>query len=71
MKAADFDQKFDNNQEGIIDDLDLSSAKRVNHKQKRINVDFPTWVIESLAKEAERIGVTQQSIINSLASRKT
>lgn len=63
MKAADFDKKFDNDQEDIIDDLDLRSAKRVNHQQKRVNVDFPTWVIESLDKEAERIGVTRQSII--------
>ncbi|MEE9318873.1 MAG: CopG family transcriptional regulator [Granulosicoccus sp.] len=45
------------------DELDLSTAKRPNQKQKRINVDFPTWVIDSLDKEANRIGVTRQSII--------
>ena len=63
MKAKDFDKKFEDGQEDIIDDLDLSSARRVNLEQKRINVDFPTWVVESLDREAARIGVTRQSII--------
>ena len=63
MKAKDFDKKFDDNKQDIIGDLDLSSAKRPNQKQKRINVDFPSWVIDSLDREASRIGVTRQSII--------
>lgn len=63
MKAEEFDKKFDENKEDIIDDLDLSSARRINQVQKRVNVDFPAWVIDSLDKEARRIGVTRQSII--------
>lgn len=63
MKAKDFDKKFEEGQEDIIDDVDLSSARRVNQEQKRINVDFPVWVVESLDREAARIGVTRQSII--------
>ena len=63
MKAKDFDKKFEDDQEDIIDDLDLSSARRVNLEQKRINVDFPAWVVDSLDREAARIGVTRQSII--------
>ena len=63
MKAETFDQKFDANDEDIIDDLDLSSVARPNQKQKRINVDFPSWVIDSLDREARRMGVTRQSII--------
>ncbi len=63
MKAKDFDKKFDDNEVDIIDDLDLSTLKRPNQTQKRVNVDFPIWVIESLDKEANRIGVTRQSII--------
>lgn len=63
MKTKDFDKKFDEGKEDIIDDLVLSSARRVNQKQKRINVDFPSWVVESLDREAARIGVTRQSII--------
>lgn len=63
MKAEDFDKKFVEGQEDIVDHLDLSSARRVNQEQKRINVDFPSWVVESLDREAARIGVTRQSII--------
>ncbi|MEX0584559.1 MAG: CopG family transcriptional regulator, partial [Natronospirillum sp.] len=63
MKAKDFDKKFEEGQEDIVDDLDLTSARRINQQQKRINVDFPAWVVESLDREAARIGVTRQSII--------
>ena len=60
MKAKNFDKQFDDD---AIDSLDLSTAKRPNQTQKRVNVDFPSWMIESLDKEASRIGVTRQSII--------
>ncbi len=63
MKANDFDKKFDANEADMIDDLDLSTLKHPNHAQKRVNVDFPVWVIDSLDKEARRMGVTRQSII--------
>ena len=63
MKAKDFEKKFDQGNRDIIDDLDLSTARRINQEQKRINVDFPAWVVESLDREAARIGVTRQSII--------
>jgi hypothetical protein len=63
MKAKDFDKKFDDNKQDIIGDLDLSTIKRPNQSQKRINVDFPSWVIDSLDREASRVGVTRQSII--------
>lgn len=63
MKAKSFDKKFDDDQEDIIDDLDLSTLKRPNQAQKRVNVDFPVWIIDSLDKEARRVGVTRQSII--------
>lgn len=63
MKVSELDKKFDDNEEDILEHFDLSTAKRPNLKQKRINVDFPKWVIDSLDKEASRIGVTRQSII--------
>jgi len=63
MKAKEFDEKFDQGDEDITGDIDLSTLSRPNQEQKRVNVDFPTWVIESLDKEAARIGVTRQSII--------
>ena len=63
MNTKEFDKKFDDNKEDIIDNLNLSTKRRINQEQKRINVDFPSWVVESLDKEAARIGVTRQSII--------
>lgn len=62
MKAEDFDKKFDGSQ-NILDDLDLSKANRPEQKQKRVNVDFPIWMIQSLDKEARRLGVPRQSVI--------
>ena len=62
MKAKVFDQKFDKGT-NIISSLDLSKAKRVLQVQKRVNVDFPVWMIESLEREAGKLGVTRQSII--------
>ena len=62
MKARKFDEKFDRG-EDITSDLDLSKARRRNQEPKRINVDFPTWMVESLDREAKRLGVTRQSII--------
>lgn len=63
MNAEEFDEKFDADKEDVVDNLDLATARRVNQEQKRINVDFPSWVVEALDREATRIGVTRQSII--------
>ena len=62
MKAKEFDNKFDDGDD-ISSHLDLSKAKRVMQDQKRVNVDFPTWMVDSLDHEANRVGVTRQSII--------
>ncbi|OYW39049.1 MAG: CopG family transcriptional regulator [Hydrogenophilales bacterium 12-61-10] len=62
MKAKAFEKQFDQNVD-LTDSLDLSRAKRVLQTQKRVNVDFPTWMIESLDREASKLGVTRQSII--------
>jgi len=62
MKANEFDKQFDEGDD-ILNVLDLSKAKRVMQDQKRVNVDFPAWMIESLDREADRVGVTRQSII--------
>ncbi len=63
MKAEEFEKKFDEAKEDLLEDLELSTARRVNLEQKRINVDFPNWIVEALDREATRIGVTRQSII--------
>ena len=62
MKASEFDKKFDNG-ENIIDELDLAQARRPGEEIKRINVDFPAWMVAALDREARRLGVTRQSII--------
>ena len=62
MKAEELDQKFDAG-EDITRYLDLSKARRPEQEQKRVNVDFPLWMIHSLDKEAKRLGVPRQSII--------
>mgnify|MGYP003571068661 CR=1 FL=1 len=62
MKAKTFDKKFDEGKD-ILADLDLSKARRVSREQKRVNVDIPVWMLNSLDNEASRLGVTRQSII--------
>ena len=62
MKAEDFDKLFDDNQ-NLIEHLDFSKACRPEQEQKRVNVDFPKWIIHQLDKEAKRLGVPRQSII--------
>lgn len=62
MKAKDFDAQFD---EGIdlTASLDLSTAGRISQAPKRVNVDFPAWMVDSLDREARKLGVTRQSVI--------
>jgi len=62
MKAKEFDRKFDKG-EDITAELDMSTLRRPGLEQRRVNVDFPSWMIESLDREAKRLGVTRQSII--------
>lgn len=62
MKAKDFEQQF-NAGIDITSLLDVSKAKRVLQVQKRVNVDFPAWMVESLDREAKKLGITRQSII--------
>ena len=62
MKAKKFEQQFDEDID-ITASLDLYNAKRVLQEQKRVNVDFPTWMIDSLDREASKLGVTRQSVI--------
>lgn len=62
MKADDFDARFDRG-EDVTADLDLAKAQRPGREQRRVNVDFPAWMIDALDREASRLGVTRQSII--------
>jgi hypothetical protein len=62
MKAKEFDAKFDAG-EDLSRVLDMSKTRRPGQEPKRVNVDFPEWMVESLDREAKRLGVTRQSII--------
>ncbi|HMS83389.1 MAG TPA: hypothetical protein PKD12_07035 [Nitrospira sp.] len=62
MKAKNLEKMF-NEGKDVIPNLDLSKARRPGYEQRRVNVDFPTWIIESLDAQASRLGVTRQSVI--------
>lgn len=62
MKTTEFDAKFDAG-EDVSNAVDWSKARRRNDQPKRVNVDFPAWVVNRLDKEARHLGVTRQSLI--------
>ncbi len=62
MKASKLDEKFDNG-EDVLEYFDLSTKRRPNLEPRRVNVDFPAWVVAALDREAARLGVTRQSVI--------
>lgn len=68
MRAKDLEKKFDAG-EDITKYLDMTKARRPGQEQKRVNVDFPTWMIQSLDKEAKRLGVPRQSLIKVLIAQ--
>lgn len=62
MKAKRFEQQFDHGID-LVASLELSKAKRVLQEQKRVSVDLSKWMIDSLDREARKLGVTRQSVI--------
>ncbi|MGQ0612004.1 MAG: type II toxin-antitoxin system BrnA family antitoxin [Paracoccaceae bacterium] len=62
ITTEEFDEKFDNG-EDVSEYLDWSKARRPNQEARRVNVDFPAWMVRDLDKEAGRLGVTRQSLI--------
>jgi len=63
MKASDFDKQFDEGETDMTALLDLDKATRPGLQIKRVNVDFPDWMVQSLDRESKRLGVTRQSLI--------
>ena len=63
MRVSEIDKKFDDNQEDILEYFDTSKIRMINEEPKRINIDFPTWMVTLLDKEAKHIGVSRQAII--------
>ena len=62
MNSCEFDRLFDNG-DSVLEVLDFDAARRPRLQQKRVNVDFPLWMVDQLDQEATRLGVTRQSII--------
>lgn len=62
ITAQELDEKFDNG-EDVSAYFDLSKVRRPNLEARRVNVDFPAWVVEGLDREARHLGVTRQSVI--------
>jgi len=62
MKAKDFDKKFEAG-EDITVHLDLSRVRRPEQDSKRVNIDFPVWVVQKVDKEARRLGVSRQALL--------
>ena len=62
MKAKEFDKKFESEKD-MTNDLDLSKSRRVNQEAKRVNIDFPVWVVEQLDKQSKRLGITRQALV--------
>ncbi len=63
MKASELDKKFDDNQEDILEHFDTSKIRMINEEPKRVNIDFPSWMVQSLDKEAKHVGVSRQAVI--------
>lgn len=63
MKAEELDKIFDESKEDILPYLDMTTLRRPNLDQKRVNLDLPIWMIQQLDRQADLIGVTRQSII--------
>jgi hypothetical protein len=63
MKTLEIDKKFDDNQEDILQHFDTSKIRMINEEPKRVNIDFPSWMVQSLDKEAKHVGVSRQAVI--------
>ena len=68
VKAKELDRRF-NAGEDVTRFLEVSRSRRPGHERRRVNVDFPAWMIDSLDREASRLGVPRQSLIEMLIAR--
>jgi hypothetical protein len=62
MKATEFDERFDAG-EDMSAHVDWTKARRLNVEVKRVNVDFPAWVVTGLDRQAQKLGITRQALI--------
>ena len=69
ITGAEFDRKF-NKGEDISEYVNWSTARRIHKESKRVNVDFPIWMVEAMDKEADRIGITRQAFIKVIVAER-
>ncbi len=48
---------------GAVGRTNPPPVRRPEAVQKRVNVDFPLWMVAKLDGEADRLGLTRQSLI--------
>lgn len=63
VSAEEFDRLFDEGSDEIDRYLDWDNARRPGFEAKRVNVDFPQWMVAGLDREAKRLGITRQALI--------
>ncbi len=69
ISTEEFDKKFDDG-EDISEYIDFDSIRPLNSEQKQINHELPRWMVKGLDKEAQRLGVTRQSVIKTWLAEK-
>ncbi len=62
ISAEEFDRKFDAG-ENMSDHIDWDNAI------KKVNVDFPVWMVKKLDEEAKRLAVSRQHVIKTIIDR--
>ncbi len=62
ITAKELDEKFDNG-EDVSEYFDWSSARSIHEKPQRVNIDFPSWVVNRLDRESKRLGVSRQALV--------
>jgi hypothetical protein len=70
MKASELDKIFDENKEDVLEYFDTSKIRMINEEPKRVNIDFPVWMVQSLDKEAKHVGVSRQAVIKRWVAEK-
>ncbi len=63
ITVEEFDRLFDEGSDQIDDFLDWDNSRRPGLVAKRVNVDFPTWMVQALDREASHRGITRQALI--------
>jgi len=63
MKVTEFDHKFDDGQEDVLEHFDLDNVRKPNIEQRRVNIDFPAWMIEAMDYQASRLGINRQALV--------